>query len=510
MLIKFQEYIYFYWQLILSLSNPLPLIHENMIDYYNDIFPIFQGMMCMMLVYIGLQNYFIADKAYRFYFFHILCWLLYFTIREAMFYDFQSNPKKLFGVNFLWNFHRIGFPMLSYILYYSFANRLLDFPKTVPEVSWKVRLTQIILLIYLGFILLVALFFPDAKTQNWYEMLHTLARLLTAVVSIYFIVILHNSVDKLRWFFVIGSIFMVIFALFAMISSMIFFQLDSDPADLAFWQLPMFNMQLGVILEIVCLSLALSYKTKVIENQKLIAEQSLQKEREQREMDQLKLALEKQELSRQMTNLRMRALRSQMNPHFLFNSLNAIQECIITNQTDAAVMYLAKFSRLVRLILENSDQQNIPLSREIETLRLYLDVESLRFTHAFRYDIQVNTDIDPVLINIPPMLVQPYAENAIWHGLLNKKGERILKITFENDEDSLFVNIADNGIGRKKSADFQSPMKNGKTSMGMKLTSDRLEVLNEMNPDQAFVKIEDLVDVKGRPTGTCVKLTLPI
>ncbi len=481
-----------------------------MIDYYNDIFPIFQGMMFMMLVYIGLQNYFIPDKAYRFYFFHILCWLFYFTIRSELFYDWINNPKHLLGVNFLWNFHRVGFPMMSYILYYGFANRLLDFPNTLPKLSKIVRITQIVLLIYLIFIFITALFFKGFHEQNWYEIIHIVARLFVAFISFYLMIQLYRSVDKLRWFFVIGSIFLLIFALFAMLYSIIYLQDLNSGKLLAFWQYPMFNMQLGVILEVVCLSLALSYKAKVIENQKLTAEQSLQKEREQREIEQLKLALEKQELSRQMTNLRMRALRSQMNPHFLFNSLNAIQECIITNQTDAAVMYLAKFSRLVRLILENSDQQNIPLSREIETLRLYLDVESLRFTHAFRYDIKVNTNIDPVLINIPPMLVQPYAENAIWHGLLNKKGERILKITFENDEDYLFVNIADNGIGRKKSADFQNPMKNGKTSMGMKLTSERLDVLNEMNPDQAFVKIEDLVDLKGKALGTCVRLTLPI
>jgi sensor histidine kinase YesM len=426
-----------------------------------------------------------------------------------MIYDFQENPKKMFWGKFVWDFHRIGFPMLSYLLYYSFADRLLDFPNTVPEVSWKVRLTQVILLVYISFILVAALFFHEIHTQMWYEIIHTIARIFIAIASIYFIIILHSSVDKLRWFFVIGSIFMIIFALFAMISSIIYFQ-NGEPINLFFWQLPMFNMQLGVILEIVCLSLALSYKTKVIENQKFIAEQNLQKEREQREIEQLKLELEKQELNRQMTTLRMRALRSQMNPHFLFNSLNAIQECIITNQTDSAVMYLAKFSRLVRLILENSDQQNIPLSREIETLKLYLDVESLRFTHSFKYEIQVQTNIDPVLLNIPPMLVQPYAENAIWHGLLNKKGERILKIIFENDEDSLFVSIEDNGIGRKKSAAFESPMKKSKTSMGMKLTSERLGVLNEIKPDQAFVEIEDLIDSHGKATGTCVKLTLPI
>lgn len=473
---------------------------------YEDIFLMFQGMMFMMLVFVGLQNYFTRYEAYWYYFFHILCWILYFTIRREFFYDWANNPEKLLVFDFLWNFHRVGFPMISYLVYYSFTSQLLELPKSSPKLSQVFKVVQTILLVYVSFLVFIALFFHEGHQQIWYEILHTIMRIFIAGISVYIMVELYKLVDRVKWFFVVGSVSLLIFALIAMLLTISYIELDID----YFWKVPLFYMHLGVISEIICLSLALSYKNKMVENQKFTAEQSLQNEREQREIEQLKLALEKQELNRQMTTLRMRALRSQMNPHFLFNSLNAIQECIITNQTDAAVMYLAKFSRLVRLILENSDQQNIPLSREVETLRLYLDVESLRFTHAFRYDIQVNTDIDPVLINIPPMLVQPYAENAIWHGLLNKKGERILKVIFENDEDSLFVSIQDNGIGRKKSALFQSPMKNGKTSMGMKLTSERLEVLNEINPDQAFVEIEDLVDLKGKAMGTCVKLTLPI
>jgi sensor histidine kinase YesM len=473
---------------------------------YDDIFLVFQGMMCMMLVFVGLQNYFTRHEAYWYYFFHIFCWILYFTIRREALYDWINNPQKLPFIDFLWYFHRVGFPMISYLVYYSFTSQLLELPKSLPKLSRVLRVVQAILLVYVILLVFLALFFHEAHQQFWYESLHTFVRIFLLVISIYIMIQLYQLVDRVKWFFVIGSVSLLFFALIAMVLSI----LGSESAVYQFWQVPLFYMHLGVISEIICLSLALSYKNKVVENQKFTAEQSLQLEREQREIEALKIDLEKQELGRQMTALRMRALRSQMNPHFLFNSLNAIQECIITNQTDAAVMYLAKFSKLVRLILENSDQQTIPLSREIETLKLYLDVESLRFTHSFSYEINIKTDIDPVLISIPPMLVQPYAENAIWHGLLNKQGERKLVITFESDDESLFVNIEDNGVGRKKSATFDSPMKKSKTSMGMKLTSERLDVLNELNPDQAFVEIIDLVDDKGKAAGTCVKLTLPI
>lgn len=471
---------------------------------YTEMLPYFMGMMSMMMLYMALQYMFLRDKAYLYYKFYIACWILFFFFRETDFYNWVGDDTRLSW--FVFVFHRIGFPMLSYVFYFWFGKSFLDLPRTFPHI-WRIfRIAQIVILTYIGFIIIIALWFAEVDRTPWYETLHTLMRVLTAVVSIYGIRKVYQGGEMVGKYFVTGSLLLLIFGMLAMLLTF-FGNTDSD--DVA-WKIPLFYMHVGVVLEILCFSLGLSYKNKLTEVQKFSMEQALLSEREQREIEQLKIALEKQELNRQMTNLRMRALRSQMNPHFLFNSLNAIQECIITNQTDAAVMYLAKFSRLVRLILENSDKPTIPLSKEIDTLRLYLDVEALRFAHSFHYDLTINTQLDPSLINIPPMLVQPYAENAIWHGLLNKKGERQLNITFSSDEDSLYVSIEDNGIGRKKSAEFESPAKKNKTSMGMKLTNERLNIINELSEDQALAEVEDLIDSSGTPMGTRVNLTLPL
>ncbi|MFN8353563.1 MAG: histidine kinase [Spirosomataceae bacterium] len=472
--------------------------------HYTDFYPYFIGMMAMMMIYMALQYLFLRDKVYLYYKFYILCWILFFSLRGTEFYNWVGADTPLAWGVFV--FHRIAFPMLSYVLYFWFAKSFLDLPNTFPGV-WKVfKTSQWILLGYVAYITYVSVFDVELHKTIWFELLHSVMRIFTAVLSIYGIQRVYRSGTVVGKYFVTGSLLLLVFGLVAMVLSI----LDEFEDDNFFWKIPLFYMQVGIILEILCFSLGLSYRNKQIEYQKNSVEQALKSEREQREIEQLRIALEKQELSRQMTNLRMRALRSQMNPHFLFNSLNAIQECIITNQTDAAMTYLAKFSRLVRLILENSDRQTIPLSKEVETLRLYLDVESLRFTHSFHYELQVQTHLDPTLINIPPMLVQPYVENAIWHGLLHKKGERQLGIVFDSDDDSLYVTIEDNGIGRKKSATFESPAKKSKTSMGMKLTSERLNIINEQYDNQAKVTVQDLLDTNGNSLGTKITLTLPL
>ena len=313
--------------------------------------------------------------------------------------------------------------------------------------------------------------------------------------------------EKLVNYFATGSLLLIVFGMIAMFTTI--FGLEKSTST-QYWEAPLFYLQIGIVMELICFSLGLSYKNKLTENQKLTFENELNTEREQRKIEQLEARLQTQEISKQITDLRVKALRAQMNPHFLFNSLNAIQECIITQQTDAAVSYLAKFSKLVRLILENSESQTISLAKEIETLYLYLDVEGLRFAEKFKYQINVKTHLDPSLLSIPPMLVQPYAENAIWHGLLNKNGERFLKIDFSSDDDSLFVSIEDNGIGRQKADSFKNPTKKEHTSLGMKLTSERINILNELNPTDAKAEIEDLFDKKGNSAGTRIKLTLPL
>lgn len=218
-------------------------------------------------------------------------------------------------------------------------------------------------------------------------------------------------------------------------------------------------------------------------------------------------------INKQLADMRLKAMRSRMNPHFMFNALNSIQECIYTGETNAAYKYLSKFSRLVRMILERSEQMFISVSQEIEMLRLYLELESLRFQQSFFYQITYDgLAID--FLEIPPMLVQPFVENAIWHGLLHKEGEKKLQIVFRADDDYIYVTIEDNGIGMVAAQAYKSSLRRKHQSLGIQLVSDQLTTVGKLAGREANIQTEDLFTVNATgqkdAAGTKITLTIPI
>lgn len=165
---------------------------------------------------------------------------------------------------------------------------------------------------------------------------------------------------------------------------------------------------------------------------------------------------EKSTLQQQLHQTEMRALRSQMNPHFIFNAINSIQHYVLTNEKELANKYLVKFSKLMRNILDLSKEEVISLSEELETAKLYLEIESLRFNNAFTFTFSVHPDIDPAIIKLPPLLIQPFVENAIWHGLLPKEGLKELCINVFRNGKMIIIEIDDNGIGREAAKKFKT------------------------------------------------------
>ncbi|WP_202552444.1 sensor histidine kinase [Ginsengibacter hankyongi] len=215
------------------------------------------------------------------------------------------------------------------------------------------------------------------------------------------------------------------------------------------------------------------------------------------------------ELNQKATELEMKALRAQMNPHFIFNSLNAINRFILQNNKAHASEFLTKFSRLVRLILQNSSFPLIPLEDEIEALALYLELEALRFDYHFDYQIKVDKDLDVAVIKIPPLIIQPYAENAIWHGLMHKESKGNLVIELYDKGDLLYCKITDDGVGRKKAGELKSKQASTHKSMGMQTTAKRIEMMRGKTEGSAVI-IRDLVLPDGTPGGTEVTLKIPL
>ncbi len=216
------------------------------------------------------------------------------------------------------------------------------------------------------------------------------------------------------------------------------------------------------------------------------------------------------ESKRGLAEMEISALRAQMNPHFFFNSLSTLESFIVEQKTAEATAQLQKFSRLTRLVLENSARPLVPLEDDLAALRLYVELEQTRFQNSFRVD----WDLDAGLLDenppVPPLLVQPFVENAILHGLRNKKsGDKWLKISLRRVGETLVFNIEDNGVGREQARGFSSQKMRGQTSLGGKLTERRIELFNQTRAQKASVETQDLVDNQA-DTGTQVQLCLPL
>jgi LytS/YehU family sensor histidine kinase len=207
----------------------------------------------------------------------------------------------------------------------------------------------------------------------------------------------------------------------------------------------------------------------------------------------------------------MQALRAQMNPHFIFNCLNSINRYIVKSDQTTASLYLTKFAKLIRLILDNSNSKNVILSQELEALKLYIEMEALRFDKKFSYEIKVEGNLGADTVEVPPLIIQPYVENAIWHGLLHKEENGHLSVRVsQNGGSMLYCVIEDNGVGRERAKELKSKSATSRKSLGMQLTQNRLSLLNKHAELNASVEIVDLKDENGTAAGTRVILKIPM
>jgi tetratricopeptide (TPR) repeat protein len=213
---------------------------------------------------------------------------------------------------------------------------------------------------------------------------------------------------------------------------------------------------------------------------------------------------EKLLLKQRSTNLEMQALRAQMNPHFIFNCLTAINHFILNNDTDSATDYLTRFSRLIRLVLINSEKATVTLEEELTLTKLYIEMEQLRFANSFDYDICYDATIQPSMIIVPSFILQPFCENAIWHGLLHKEGKGKLTIDLAMKGKVMVCTITDNGIGQAKAAAMKASSNEKQNSLGLKLTTDRLAIFNGQKGLSGSFVIEDVLDASGNVAGTRV------
>ena len=267
--------------------------------------------------------------------------------------------------------------------------------------------------------------------------------------------------------------------------------------------------QIGVLVEVIFFSIGLSLRSR---SRLLSARQNeikINRQLNEEKLAKIQIQKDKAIFQQKLAETELKALRAQINPHFISNALNSIKNLVQNQEGKKAEEYLADFSQLIRTILINSNKAYIFLQEEIDYCKEYLKIESLRFDNSFNYEVNISKNIDATYVKIPPLLLQPYIENAIWHGLLQKKGHRLLLIKAVQKEDYVSLIIDDNGIGREAAAKNNLNNKQNK-SYGITITKERINTYNGLYEADLQVKIIDKKDKFGNALGTRVELTLPL
>jgi sensor histidine kinase YesM len=217
------------------------------------------------------------------------------------------------------------------------------------------------------------------------------------------------------------------------------------------------------------------------------------------------------QLHNNLNRLKQEALAQQMNPHFIFNSLGSIQYYINENDIKASNKYLTMFSNLMRMTLNNSHKKNVSIHEEIKALEMYIQLEQLRFSDKFEYRIYIDPAIDTNKYIMPSLMLQPFVENAIWHGIMHKStNDGLIEVRLTKQGLLLEYLIRDNGIGRRKSSEINAQKRKSHQSLGSKITESRLQLISSLYGDALSIEYKDLKDLNKENCGTEVRITLPI
>jgi hypothetical protein len=474
------------------------------------------GCLLLMSLYSFYQYYLNKDKAFLYYALYAalaFTWILKFANPR---FELGLTPVFLPWLAHPWSFSFSHILSLAYAL---FLAKLLSIPKEQPGL-WRVMRPLMGLLFLLQVLVAVQLFTGVLISSA--ALFFAIDALPSLCMGLLLIIATLRSKSKLKPYLLIGEISLYVISLSPFHG--VFFLQNVSPQVNAFINYPPFFMALGLFIELFCFSLALAYRNKLVEVEKKelqqhytqrleteLTQRTLEIKEQSRKLEeqhagQLKLAFEQK-----LAEMEMTALRAQMNPHFIFNCLNSIKLYTTDNDTAKASAYLTKFSRLIRLVLENSRSERVPLKNELEALALYLEMEAMRFKDKLRFAVDVAPEIDTDMIEIPPMLLQPYVENAIWHGLMHKKeGGSVQVKVVQPQTDCLQITITDDGIGRSKARALKSKSATANKSFGMKMTGERIALLNQMYQTATKVQVHDLTDAEGHAAGTEVVLDILI
>jgi len=478
------------------------------------------GLLFALWIYHLLLYFQHKDKVYLYYSSYALLVFIYtFYKAEHFILADLARPIKPF-LDFLSD----SIKWLYAITYLLFAISFVDLEKYHPK--WYRFLRKFISFSYITVVLLsiISLSINNGIVLDYAYNFFYLPLLFA--LSIYILYLIYNTKSPVKYYLLIGS------GAYLVISSYShYLTYTGHPFRVLFYGVTAFEM--------ILFALGLGAKQKLVMQEKNLWQAMIIKEQEENlrvkeeltkllgtkvdikdsEIDKLKKEKEEEikkkmamAYSNQIIQLRAQAVRAQMNPHFVFNALNSIKNFIIKNNQKEAVLYLTKFAKLIRQVLEYSKLSAVSLREELELMKVYIDVENIRYNKSIDYSIDIDEDVDINHIKLPPMILQAYLENAIWHGLASKKSMKKLNIHVENEHPFVKISIEDNGVGREKAMQISQKkyITLHKESLGLKLTEERLKVFTQALHNKYRIEFVDLYDSSGNPSGTRVVLHLPI
>ena len=409
---------------------------------------------------------------------------------------------------------------VTFVVYFLFVFNFLDMKEHTPKWNKQILTANYL---FLGLMFLIHILFLITGNQKFvfygYSFFLFYMPVL-AVIAYYKIISIPNP---LKYYVIVGSAVLFL----TWLGPVMIYQLNLGKEN---FKIAASIFMMGVIFENFLFALGLGHKQRMVieenkaahekivfqykENEELrkTVQQKLEenlrllnKKAEQDELDKVKARYEKE-----LAELKILALRSQMNPHFIFNSLNSIKLYIIKNEKEKAVYYLNKFSKLIRKILDATRQNSISLAEELETMQLYVSIENIRFNGELQFEVEKDEGLFLEDIKLPSLILQPFLENAIWHGL-PLATEKKLRILIEKPEvHKVAIYVEDSGIGRQRSQEFNTQKLHKRKSVGIKMTRERLNIFYKNFSGSYSLKFEDLVHPGGEPAGTRVNLILPL
>ena len=474
--------------------------------------PFFLQLIAIILTILGfgtaLIGYNVKERSFWYYSIYAFLLLTFLLISDLYRYDKTYAVRYPHFFSFQWNLQ--VFYNAAYFLFYL---NILDFKKHQPKI-YKLILKIVYTIVIIGNIIFLLGIFN--VINKWFfprTYIYAIVPLLV-ILAIYTLIKTSELPGQLKYYFMFGGVFYIIFSIISLFFPLLkwnFFNLDS---------FDIFNI--GILGEQIAFACGFAYKIKLMslqiikkseENASIKERQNivLQEKLKEKELEILTVTAdaEEQRVQRlqtehedQINHLHLVSLQSQMNPHFIFNALNSIKSYLIDNDQQSAISFLTKFSKLIRNILMSSRVEKISLKEELDLVQIYVDIENLRFENQVQFQI-LNPDHIPLdAIFLPPMILQPFVENALGHGLLHKEGEKSLTLLFSLAENTKILKITDNGVGRKKAAYYSRGITFKNESVGLKITSERLEHFNNQYNVQYSYTISDLENEVGESLGT--------